>query len=358
MGMPSVSSNNIKMISNALLSEETDTVNLESYSFSYSEVQFVVVVNEKFEKIINSSTKNEIYFETESLKIVPDNENPKRNIIVKNKTKSKINYSIKMLPWFDPYFSELNNIKESFEIFSSTLMQKTFPAIEFVPSNSVATLTHNLSKNVGEMSIRIVDYSDQPMIKRPVFGKLVGGQFQCGDLLISQNQSNPTNAIDVKFSGTQKPGYCFFRLEGRSLVLELLDSQNKNFNYTNRNLVQGKIESVEHNMDLDVSSLPVHIKLEYLVDRKPIFVPGNKPRTASFSRIGSKVFLNIIPSDLLIGEGNLGISVSSDSPKDVLIFENNINSRDNNFDEIGFTIDVNASFVAVTVHLELAHLSN
>ncbi|KAB8035824.1 hypothetical protein GCL60_16475 [Silvanigrella paludirubra] len=339
-----------------LQSEESESINLQGLQFNYNESQFIATVNNKYEKIINFKKEgSNIFFETDSLLITPDISKPTTNIIVKNKTKSVFSYTLYVVPWLDIYQDEINEIKKSLSN-NSFNFSKTFPSIEFVPSNIVSTLTHNLDKSVSELTVNVFDFSENPTIKRPVYGKFVGGIFQIGDIVISQNQANPNNAIDVKFNSEVKPSYCLLKLEGRSLTLELLDSQNKNYNYSNRNLDQGTSELIKHNLNIDVSTLPIHVKIEYLVNGKAVFVPANRPRTLKFGKIGNSTLVNLLNQDILSDNGNISLIISSENPNKELKIENNVNLVSNNFKSIGYTIDVSEVFIGLTLHIELEHL--
>lgn len=342
------------LINYTLQSEESESVNLQGLQgFNYNESQFIATVNDKYEKIINFKREgNNIFFETDSLLITPDSGKPTTNIIVKNKTKQILSYTLYIVPWCDTYFDEIGEIKKSIAN-SSFNFSKVFPSVEFVPSNTISTLIHNLNRSVSELTVRIFDFSENPTVKRPVYGKFVGGIFQHEDIVISQSQINPNNAIDVKFNSEVKPSYCLLKLEGRNLTLELLDSQNKNYNYSNRNLAQGTFDLLKHNLNIDVSVLPIHTKIEYLVNGKAIYVPANKPRTLKFSKIGNSTLVNLLSQDILAENGNISLIISSEKPSKELSVENNVNLAANNFKSIGYTIDVSEVFINLTLHIEL-----
>lgn len=342
------------LINYTLQSEESESVNLQGLQgFNYNESQFIATVNEKYEKIINFKREgNNIFFETDSLLITPDSGKPTTNIIVKNKTKQILSYTLYIVPWCDTYFDEIGDIKKSIAN-SSFNFNKTFPSIEFIPSNSITTLTHNLNRSVADLTVRILDFSENPTIKRPIYGKFIGGIFNYENVVISQNVLNPNNAIDVKFNSDVKPSYCLMKLEGRNLTLEFLDSQNKNFNFSNRNLDQGASDLLKHNLNIDISVLPIHVKIEYLVNGKAVFVPANKPRTLKFSKIGNSTLVNLLSQDILAENGNISLIISSEKPSKELSVENNVNLSANNFKSIGYTIDVSEVFINLTLHIEL-----
>jgi len=204
------------------------------------------------------------------------------------------------------------------------------------------------------MTIKIFDFSEKPIIKNPVYGKFIGGIFQNETISIIHNNLNPKNAIDIKFCSSLKPSYCIAKLEGSSLIIEFLDSQNKNFNYSNRNLEQGKKESIKHNINADITILPVHVKIEYTVNGKLTFVPANKKRVLKFNKVGNTNILNLITESLLADSGNIVLSVKSE--RNQIEIENNINLLENNFNNVGYSIDINEVFIGLTLHIELAQV--
>ncbi|RDB37421.1 MAG: hypothetical protein DCC88_00400 [Spirobacillus cienkowskii] len=332
--------------------EETESVNLQNFSLDYSNVHFIINVNGVYEKIKRfNRSESGIFFETDSLIITPDITKPTSNILIKNKTRNTISYSITVVPWQDIYENEVKEIKEKIDKVSLNL-SKIFPLLEFTPSDSVTTFNHNLDFSVSNITVKIFDFSEKPIIKNPVFGKFVGGIFQYENIFISHNNLNPKNAIDIKFNSSLKPSYCITKLEGRSLILELLDSQNKNFNYSNRKLEQGKKDSIKHNINADITILPVHIKTEYTVNGKLTFIPANKKRVLRFNKIGTTSVLNLINQDLLADNGNIVLYVKSD--KNEIEIDNNINLLENNFNSVGYSIDINEVFIGLTLYIELA----
>jgi hypothetical protein len=339
---------------NTFLKDDEESIFLQGLQITYTDVQFIVVVNGKFEKILKYNTEGEnIFFQTESLRITPDYNKPATNIKVKNISQKDISYTLNILPWSDPYLKEFIKVKEDLEFLSRNILTKTFPIAEFVPTNTATTFVHNLSKEVSELSVKVIDFTNDTYLQRPIFGKFIDDVFKCGDILFKANIGNPRNSIDVEFKGAVRPKYCSLRLEGRSLTLEILDSPFKNYTSTNKNIPQGESETLKHDLDLDLSLLPVSLKIEYTVDGRIVAVPGNRPKIVRFVSAAGNTFVNLFAEGHLAGEGNFILSLDKASPKNSITFTNNIDLHENSFKQVGYTIEISPSAVILTAHIEL-----
>lgn len=354
MAVANVSNNYIKSIINkSLIREESEEVSLGGYTFYYPECQFVVTVKGVYEPVIKKSIKGEIYFETESLKISDHPQDSGAKLIVKNKTNSDLSYSIQILPWIDSFSDQIKKVKEEFDIFNSSLLQKLYPALEFVPTNIPVAFTHNLSKDVSELTISIVDYSTDTILSRPIFGKFTDGEFSSDLIVIRKNSANPKNSIDVEFKGNKKPKNCSLRLEGKTLFVELLDYTQRSYIKTNKNLEQNNSDNINHNLDLDVIALPVKLKIEYTMNGRNVPVPGNRPKDLKFINTPQAKFVYAFTEGHLIDEGNLNILIDKQSPKNILIITNNINMLANGFKNLGYNIEVTQFNIILTLNIEL-----
>ncbi|WP_186650008.1 hypothetical protein [Fluviispira vulneris] len=355
MGFEISTTNSGRRIANSAFDAgNAESVNLQVFKFDYDELQFTISVNGKIERAIKKISQNSFWFESESLKISPDYLKYKTNMIIENITNKTISFIIYVQPWIDPYDNIINDIYEKINNITPVIKDKIFPVIEFSPTlNQATSFTHNLDIATADLSIKIIDYSDAKYLKHSVLAKFSGNEYKYENIVIAGNKANPKNFIDIKFIGEKSPKYCQAKIEGKTFVLEIMDSSNKEFKYKKALLKEGESEEVQHNIETDFSKIDVFVKIEYLVAGRAIHVPGNVPRKTSFTKILNKQFLNVF-NDVVVGEGNLSVSVNDTNN---LVFSNTVDQKANHFDAIGYSVELTTSKLELTAHIELSQLS-